>query len=252
MTEGQITALLAARHSEDIFVPQCKDGPTHSRSNHFKLDVWAMRRSWANWSTIGYEIKVARQDWIRDTKHNEYAKLVHEFYLVSPPGVIMPDELADGIGLLWCSKTATRLYTKRKAAYRDIEPPVDLLLYVLMFRALIDRFPKYDQRSGWEHYFTQKHDDRLFGANLRGRIAQRFRERVESVNLENERLRARIEKFHALAAEIERRGIPIYGDASSIADRIQEILPSGFRRALESLKSSIEKILRETEQAKGA
>lgn len=65
-----IVALLAARHVNDVFIPECKDGPTQSGS-HLRMDAWAMNKSWAHPCAIGYEVKVTRADFIGDNKWPE-------------------------------------------------------------------------------------------------------------------------------------------------------------------------------------
>src|SRR5258706_16426649 len=52
----QLLALLAEKHAADVFVPECKDGPSQG-TQHFRMDAWAMLKSWSNPLTIGYEIK---------------------------------------------------------------------------------------------------------------------------------------------------------------------------------------------------
>lgn len=99
MTAKQILDLIAAKHANDVFVPECKDGSTVFGS-HFRLDAWAMNRSWANPMSTGYEIKVSRSDWLRDDKINAYADLCNRLYLVAPAGVIEPAEIPPFCGLL--------------------------------------------------------------------------------------------------------------------------------------------------------
>jgi len=63
LSSDDLLRLIADRHAEDVFVPQCKDGPTQGYGPKLRvLDAWAMRKSWSQWSTVGYEIKVSRDD----------------------------------------------------------------------------------------------------------------------------------------------------------------------------------------------
>jgi hypothetical protein len=52
---------LAQRHKDDVFVPECKNGPTQTGS-HRRLDAWVMLKTWSPVTMIGYEIKVSRSD----------------------------------------------------------------------------------------------------------------------------------------------------------------------------------------------
>jgi len=135
---GQLLDLLAEKHSDDLFVPECKDGPTQF-GNHFRLDAWAMKKSWAHPKLTGYEIKVSRSDWLQDQKIQAYLRLCNELWIVAAHGVVQPEELPETVGLMVPASTGSRLLTKRRASYRQIEPPVDLLLYVLMCRTRVQR-----------------------------------------------------------------------------------------------------------------
>ena len=60
MTAYDIQCALALKHIEDIYVAECKDGPS-AGSFHSRLDGWAMVKSWARPHVLGYEIKVSRK-----------------------------------------------------------------------------------------------------------------------------------------------------------------------------------------------
>ena len=44
ITAKQILDLLAERHAGDLFVPECKDGPSQYRG-HLRLDAWTLLKS---------------------------------------------------------------------------------------------------------------------------------------------------------------------------------------------------------------
>lgn len=135
MRAEQILDLLRARHAADTFVAECKTGP----GGVLRLDAWAALRTWSPWTTIGYEIKVNRGDWLRDTKWHEYRDVCHEMWIASSPTAVNPEEVPEGVGLLVASKNGGRLVTKRKALRRDPDPKkiIRLMGYVLMSRANI-------------------------------------------------------------------------------------------------------------------
>jgi hypothetical protein len=95
MTAAGLLAMLETRHSNDVFVPECKDGPTQTRS-HLRLDAWVLLKTWSPITTIGYEIKVDRGDWRRDDKLHQYMPLCHLLYVVALKGVVPADELPAG------------------------------------------------------------------------------------------------------------------------------------------------------------
>jgi len=55
-----IIKALQIKHSDCVFVPECKDGPTQSVSNFLRMDAWVMVKSWSHPRMIGYEVKVSR------------------------------------------------------------------------------------------------------------------------------------------------------------------------------------------------
>jgi len=67
VTSGDILKLLASKHAGDVLVDECKNGQSWGR-NLLKMDAWVLRRTWSPLTTIGYEIKVSRQDFEADQK----------------------------------------------------------------------------------------------------------------------------------------------------------------------------------------
>ncbi|CAB4177422.1 hypothetical protein UFOVP998_37 [uncultured Caudovirales phage] len=140
MTAGDLMRLLAERHAGDVFVPECKNGPTSAGSGrHRRLDGWALLKTWSPITCIGYEVKVSRSDWLNDDKFTDYLPLCHKLFLVAPKGVVEPAELPLSVGLLEPIGTGSgmRLVTRRKVVRREIPMPAELLVYVLMSRTRI-------------------------------------------------------------------------------------------------------------------
>lgn len=138
MTSDYITTLLSDKHCKDVFIPQCKNGETWGARDLLKLDAWVLRRTYSPLTTIGYEIKVSRQDFEQDQKWTSYIDLCHEFFFVCPAGLIRSTDLPSNIGLIWVSQTG-KLHTKHKAEYHqpDNNKQVRLLIYALMARSKI-------------------------------------------------------------------------------------------------------------------
>lgn len=142
ITAEHILDLLRKRHAEDVFVPECKNGPTHYPGDQglLILDAWVMRKSWAHRGSIGYEIKVTRSDFERDQKWLAYVSYCHAFCFVCPGGLIRATDLPPGIGLLWASQNGERLHVKVKPKWHDPDPEklLQIMTYVLMARTKID------------------------------------------------------------------------------------------------------------------
>lgn len=134
---SKIIALLNAKHSKDVIIPECKNGETWGARDLLKIDAWVLKRSYSPLTTIGYEIKCSRQDFEQDQKWTSYLDLCHEFYFVCPAGLIRTTDLPNRVGIIWASKD--KLHTKRKAdrVEPDIEKLNRLLIYVVMARSKI-------------------------------------------------------------------------------------------------------------------
>lgn len=199
--------LLAQKHSTDVFVPECKDGPTHGAS-HVRLDAWVLSSSWAHPCVTGYEIKISRSDFLQDQKWPSYLDLCNQLYFVCPTGLIAPTELPAEVGLMWVSKTGTRLYTKKKAPHRNVTIPEDVYRYVLMCRARITRenLPA-DKRAFWERWLEDRNADDDFGRMVGGRIAKHYAENVLRVETENERLKALVAGYADVRKFMESLGL---------------------------------------------
>jgi hypothetical protein len=117
MNANQVKAALAARHKEDLYAEEVTCGP----AGGLRLDAWAMPRSWANFETVGYEVKVTHADWAGDRKLGQYRDYVHRMWVACPWGLIQPEEIPEGVGLLWVAKTGTRAVCKRRAP--ELEAP---------------------------------------------------------------------------------------------------------------------------------
>lgn len=179
ITSKAILTLLKARHYQDVFIPECKDGATWGRRDLLKLDAWVLCRSYSPLRTIGYEIKISRSDFEQDTKWEKYLGLCHEFYFVCPAGLIRNHDLPSRVGLVWASKDY--LYTKRKAerVEPDTEKLTNLLIYALMARAQImasmydrDKEPEISHLEGIRQWIEEANTRKELAIFVKGHIRQ--------------------------------------------------------------------------------
>lgn len=190
MEARPILDLLRERHSKDVFVDECKDGPTQS-AEHRRLDAWAMKRSWSHPLVSGYEIKRSRSDFLRDVKWRDYLPMCNELYFVCPNGMIAPEEIPGDVGLMYVASTGTRLYTKRKAAYRDVQIPESVWRYILMCRARIQREIEYSatpQPEEWRAWLEDREEGRRVGYAVADKITKLSGERVSRIESRNREL----------------------------------------------------------------
>lgn len=236
MNAQDILKLLECRHARDVFVPECKSGATDM--GHLRLDAWALKKSYTNPCAFAYEIKVDRSDFLRDDKWRRYLEYCHEFYFVCPHGLIAPEELGDGAGLIYVSRTGTRLYTKRKAPHRSITIPEHFYWYILFSRARITRPYFYpDEQPGfeyWRRWLEDEAERQNTGHRVSREIARRVADRVGEIERENHRLQAEINRFEGIRTAIEEMGVdPRRADEWHVRRRLHE-LREGLPRDLEA------------------
>lgn len=252
MTAHDILDLIAARHTDDLFVPECKDGPTWGGGGHLRMDAWAMNRSWARPLVTAYEIKVSRSDFLQDKKWQYYLTCCNEFFFACPHGLIQPTELPPEVGLLWVSQTGARLFVKKKAQFREPEIPECLWRYILMSRVTIKQggfFYDVSKKEQWQEWLKQKEEDRDFGHVLSRTLRKTIEERISKVERENDRLQDRIKEFENIKEIIAKFGISPSAPCAWTIERklkeLQKVIPPDFERSVESLSRSLDDMKRE-------
>jgi len=247
LTAKHLLELLAVRHSRDVFVPECKTGPTQTGSGHLRMDGWAMKSSWTKPHTYCYEIKVSRQDFVNDNKWQLYLPYASNFYFVTPPGLVQLEEIPEQAGWLVCSKNGTRLYTKKKAPWRDVDIPEDLFRYVLMCRAQITREHTEEEHNldYWKNWLNRKQEGRDIGQRVSRELTEKYSKDVLRVETENVRLSREITKFQELSKFLKANGLSVHH--WNVADDAAEIL-RGDRKLPKNVVRAIEKLLIAVEQ----
>lgn len=206
VTADVVVKLLAERHAEDVFVPECKDGPTQS-GPHMRLDAWAMKKSWAHPAVFGYEVKVSRSDFLGDDKWRGYLRTCNSFYWVCPQGLISLSEVAEEAGLIYVTSSGGRLYMKKKAPYRDVVIPESIWRYILMCRARIgaeteDINRKQHGREYWQKWLTDRATDKELGYM----VSRAVRGHVEDVERESRRLEKKMAQYDDVRATLQKLG----------------------------------------------
>lgn len=233
VSAAKILKLLAIRHGRDVFVPECKDGPTHA-ARHLRMDAWVMPRSWARPATTGYEIKVDRNDFLSDEKWQGYLPLCHQFYFVTPPGVAQLGEIPEEAGLIVTTTNATRLLTKKKAPLRVVEIPEDVWRYVLMARTRIVEPGHYerDAAQDWQDWLAERHDKHTLGYHVSQKIARLVGKRIRDTEIANARLQNEVSRLSDIREILTEIGI------GSVDDwRIREIAEkAAFAQSREGLQ----------------
>lgn len=240
--------LLEARHSRDVFVSECKDGPTHY-STHLRMDGWAMTKSWAHPCVCAYEIKVSRSDFIADNKWPGYLPYCNQFYFVTPKGLIDLTEIPEQAGLLIAigEGNGARLITKKKAPYRDVVIPESVFRYILMCRVKIgDEVDPSDEstRDRWRTWLALKPEDQKLGHS----VAKRIRERAVELEIENHWLTKAMASYDSIRATLQNLGYNPNNPFGvwDLERRIQErraVFDGELLRQMKSVRTAIDSAL---------
>jgi hypothetical protein len=251
MTEREIENLLADRHAKDVFIPQCKDGPTTGGLSI--MDGWAMNRSWSRLTFWGYEIKVSKQDFIHDEKWHTYLPYCNQLYFVCPKGVISVESVPDGVGLIYALPRYLKIV--KKAAHREVVIPQNFWCYVLMCRSEIvastfGAAGAPDKRERLRQWLAEKEEDRKLGYE----VGRSVRYIVDKAKSEAEKYKTEAWKAQEVLRTCETLGINLnsWSPAEQLSRQARE-LSSHFNEqsllALRQAHSSLSMILEDLKKA---
>jgi HAMP domain-containing protein len=188
-----ILKALSERHSEDLFLSEVKSGATMTaRPGELRrFDGLAIKKSWSKPCVTIYEVKVSRNDFLRDDKWPIYRDYCHRLYFACPIGLIQKEELAPDVGLVWYNSETKRVATRKAATYRDIELPTSMLYYILLSRTESDRHPFFrGSAEFWQAWLEEKESLRSLGERVSNKMIKKLRKADETA-AEMERLEKR-------------------------------------------------------------
>lgn len=246
MTAVELNRLLAARHSDGVYVPECKMGAAGSRT----LDGWALLPTWSPLTTIGYEIKVSRSDWLQDQKYEEYRACCHLFFVVAPAKIVQRGEIPAGVGLLEPigDGTGRRLVMRVKAVRQapDDAKLARLMAYALMWRRvqanpMLDERPKRAVR--WAQWVAEQQEFHVIGRS----VSRRMRALVTAAQDAQQRAESRANRLEHAAALLRELGIDDTFNRFAVRREIERAI-GGDRDALVRDVSSARQALQQLEQ----
>ena len=127
VTAADVYTMLAARYRGDGWelIPQVPDGTGATKgrtADAIAFQTWPSKG--LEWH--GFEIKVARSDWLRElndlSKSAPFRKFVDRWWIVAPSGVLTKEELPRGWGWL-CPQKSGKLIQKAPAVPLEPERP---------------------------------------------------------------------------------------------------------------------------------
>lgn len=98
------------------------------------LDGLAVKISWTRPEYHGYEIKVSRGDFLRDTKYTEYLPYCSAFSFVVPSKIVKKEEVPAEAGLIYYKDGTLHTVKKAPALVVDDARLLSMLRYLVYYR----------------------------------------------------------------------------------------------------------------------
>lgn len=243
---------LSKRHSKDFFMTEVKNGPTHiaGKGELLIMDAVAIKKSWVNPCIDGYEVKVDRQDFLRDEKWMGYKEYCNRLSFVCPSGLIDPEELPDDIGLIYYNPEKGTLYTKRKALYREIEVSGNMLYYILMNKLDSDRHPFFSsQREMLEAYLEDKETRSNLARRFESKLIKELDEmgkKLRELEREANSYKADAQNFKKVMDILKRHGLSRLNWETELEEHLSSKMPPNVIDIAERLRRDAEQLVKMT------
>lgn len=246
MRADSILRQLQKRHARgqvpDAFYTEVKNGPTIISNNLLIMDAVAFKKSWKNPCITGYEIKVSRQDFLRDEKWPGYLNYCHRFYFACPKDLIAPADLPDNVGLIYYNQEKDCIRTKRKAAFRDIEIPWEMLYYLVIARLENDRHPFFsDQREMLEAFVQDKEDRQQLGRMVNEKIFD-LQNEVRKLKREMEWRQSDIDRARKVEEILRKYGLNFFKLEDDLEKALSRGMPPDVANGLERIGKEVDRL----------
>lgn len=252
VTSREIKIALAKSHEgKSFFETEVKTGPTYGNDHLYKFDGLAISKSWAHPCVTGYEIKVSRGDFLQDAKYCCYLPYCNEMYFVVPKGLIEKNEIPTEFGLIYYNPETKALLTKKKAIYRNVEIPSEMLMYLFMNGIQSDRYPfHFDKADFFRDWLEHKNSNRDLGYQVKGRMAdliKEYEDRLASL-ARNERALDQLKEIDKYLEEAHGKYV---WNKDKRLEIIKQIIEKPNSGRLEEIKRNAEFILKSVEKMEG-
>ena len=247
-----IAHALEKKHRGDFFVTQCKSGPTTiaAKGALFIFDAIAIKKSWTRPCVTIYEIKVSRQDFLADEKWTAYKQFCNRFAFVCPRGLINPDELSNGCGLITYNPETGALYTAKKSIFMDNPLPTNVFYYILMNRLEVERYPFFStEREFFELLVADKEERRGLGFRVKSKLLKEnhhLQSKMKGIEYEAKRYHEVNKELNDLREILKKAGISAYPDLSkSLEVALKEKLSPSITAQIKSIQVQLNRLVGE-------
>jgi len=206
MNSTDIQIALSKIHTQDFFLTECKNGPTWDM-HYLRMDAVAIKKSWIRPCVTIYEVKVSRNDFLRDSKWPGYLEYCNRFYFACPKGLINPADIEDPrVGLVWVNENGS-VITKKQIPARATDIPEEFFKHILFSRIESDRTPFFSEREEYvKAYLENKKSARALGVLVSSKMIERLAEMEENLS-DLSKQTENSEAYRELVEALRERGI---------------------------------------------
>lgn len=249
VSSNEIKIALAEKHGDrEFFMTEVKNGPTGVAAGELlQFDAVAIYKSWSRQQIRGYEIKISRSDFLRNAKYSRYLPYFHEFYFVTPTGMVQRQEVEENIGLIWYNPQTGGLTTKKKAVYRDIEIDALMLYYIIMYRLESDRLPFHStQAEYWKDWLNNKISNRDLGWQVNSKLLNQIRE-LEQENQRYKHFKEEHKEYEEIIKVIQKHGIRTW---RNVPEALEKALTRSYPAELDTVLNQLQVAIKEIDKLK--
>jgi hypothetical protein len=232
---GKLTRLLEERHAGHIRADQCKMGWSGTPI----MDFWVMVPTWTRLHTIGYEIKVDRQDFLHDKKWRQYLPACSQFFFCAPRGLIKRDELPKEAGLIEPFENGSGLRISKQAPDSEAEQGavLNVLRHILMWKGEETRL----QRA--ERWVAEVRLCKTSGVLTSEAISKAVTARVGEIEKENERLEIENGSLESVKKWAAENKVDISKMWWTVESELEQKFKPRQKKALEQAREAIDQLL---------
>lgn len=248
----QILALLLERHAPPEWAAFAEMRSSTGWSTSLRsFDLWAMNLWPSNrFLKVAYEIKVSRADFARELqkpdKRREAESVSNECYFATPVGLVRPDEVPEGWGLIELTKGGMRI--KKRAMQREVKE-LSMGFVASIARRTAGDAPKFPA-SAWLYAGQELDREKLI--EVAGKVLDRslHTERAKAVSefKQSDGYRKLAKLYEVVQLKVGYR----YGDPDNLLEYLEQLkngvdtgVPHEMRSKLQRMQANIRALERD-------
>lgn len=229
-----------AKGNNHVFFDEVTDYGRHIAGRQSRIDAIALKIGYTKFQLWGYEVKVNRQDFLRDEKWHQYLEMCNSLYFVCPHGVIAKDEVPAEAGLMYVTKNGRRLRIVKKAPYRHVEYSPKYFLGMIFNKCGV--LHEQDDRKYRLQCAIKKASMEEDCVSLGVQLGSKLAGELQKQRYHQEELERELEQLKAVKEYLDEQGIIVDGRKRRFGPGPVERLERLKKKALTS--SGLEKLMR--------